>query len=120
MTMKTTMLVAALVAAMSAMSTTTAVAGGVPVMVGGSARFDACRSSGTVMGLNPKGDGFLSVRGGPGGAPYTEIDRVYNGYHVHICDQTGPWYAVVYTSSGAAGECGVTSPWPRRQAYTGP
>ena len=67
----------------------------VPVMAGGEPDMDACPSGGTVVGLNPRGDGFLSVRSGPGGSQFREIDRVYNGMRLAICDQVGPWYAVV-------------------------
>jgi hypothetical protein len=91
----------------------------VPVMVGGEPDMDACPSSGTVMGLNPRGDGFLSVRSGPGGSQFREIDRVYNGMRLAICDQVGPWFAVVYSTDNRT-ECNVGTPWSRRQAYTGP
>ena len=69
-----------------------------PVFVGAEPDYDACPSTGTVMGLDPQGDGFLSVRSGPGGRAYQEIDRVFNGQHVFICSQDGPWFAVVYTT----------------------
>jgi len=45
----------------------------VPVMVGGEPDMDACPSGGTVTGLDPRGDGFLSVRSGPGGAKFREM-----------------------------------------------
>lgn len=90
----------------------------VPVMAGGG-EYDACPSTGTIVGLDPQGDGFLSVRSGPGGPKYREIDRVYNGMHVYICDQKGPWYAVVYSNDNRA-ECNVSSSWTRRLPYTGP
>ena len=89
----------------------------VPVMAGGDLDWDACGSSGTVMGLNPRGDGFLAVKSGPG-LQFTRIDRVYNGQHVTICDQRGVWYGVVYSLNGR--DCGVNSPWRVRMPYTGP
>ena len=89
------------------------------VMVGGEPDMDACPSGGTVTGLDPRGDGFLSVRSGPGGAKFREIDRVYNGMSLAICDQVGPWFVVVYSTDNRA-ECNVSTPWPRKQAYTGP
>ena len=92
----------------------------VPVMAGAEAEFDACPSTGTIVGLDPQGDGFLSVRSGPGGSKYREIDRVYNGMHVFICEYKGPWLGVVYSSSGETDACNVSTNWPRRQAYTGP
>jgi hypothetical protein len=91
----------------------------VPVVVGGSENFDACQSNGVIVGLDPNGDGFLSVRSGPGGRPYREIDRVYNGQQVMVCGEQGSWYPVVYTSKQSL-ECNVSSPWAVRQAYTGP
>jgi hypothetical protein len=93
----------------------------VPVLAGGEPGLDACASTGSVAGLNPRGDGFLSVRSGPGGRPFREIDRVYKGQHVYICDHQGPWFGVVYRKGGIGEDCGVSgSGWPRRVAYTGP
>ncbi|MEZ0169555.1 integron [Microvirga sp. TS319] len=91
----------------------------VSVMVGGSGNFDACSQVGQIVGLDPKGDGFLSVRSGPGGKPYREIDRLYNGNRVFLCGQKGPWLAVVYGQSPDAA-CDVSTPWPVRRPYTGP
>jgi hypothetical protein len=91
----------------------------VPVMIGSDPDRDTCPSSGTVMGLNPRGDGFLSVRSGPGGSQFREIDRIYNGMSLAICDQVGPWLAVVYTNDGRI-TCNVSTGWARRQPYTGP
>jgi hypothetical protein len=89
----------------------------VPVMIGGSADQDACPSSGVITGLNPRGDGFLSVRSGPAGS-YAEMDRLYNGNPVQICSDSGSWMAIVYGGDG--GQCGVSRALPRRLAYTGP
>jgi hypothetical protein len=88
-------------------------------MAGGAAPNSACPQTGQIVDLDPKGDGFLSVRSGPGGMPYTEIDRLYNGMQVYLCDQRAPWWGVVYVS-GNLGECNVTRAWPTRQPYTGP
>ncbi|WP_342359736.1 SH3 domain-containing protein [Terrarubrum flagellatum] len=90
----------------------------VPVMLGGNPDFDACPSLGQIVGLDPNGDGFLSVRSGPGGQPYREIDRLFNGNKVAVCGNRGLWYQIVYPAGGA--DCGVGTPWPVRQAYTGP
>jgi hypothetical protein len=90
----------------------------VPIMLGGNSDEDACASAGVVAGLSPQGDGFLSVRSGPGGK-CAEMDRVYNGNQVHICAINGIWTAVVYGGGGGR-DCGVGSPWPKRKAYTGP
>lgn len=90
----------------------------VPVIIGGESDFDACGGSGIIVGLDPKGDGFLSVQSGPGGRPYREIDRLYNGNQVYICGERGKWLAIVYPANGR--DCGVGTPWPVRLPYTGP
>jgi hypothetical protein len=93
---------------------------GVPIMIGGVKNLDAC-SNGKVTGLDPKGDGFLSVRSGPGGWPYREIDRLFNGHDVHLCGARRQWYAIVYHRSPQSLEsCGVSTPWQKRRAYRGP
>lgn len=73
----------------------------VPVMIGGNVRYDACMSQGEIVGLDSAGDGFLSVRSGPGGRAYVETDRLYNRDKVWICGYGHmPWYPVVYSRSG--------------------
>ena len=90
----------------------------VPVMVGGEADFDACGSQGAVRGLDPQGgDGFLAVRAGPS-SKYATLDKVYSGYILNLCDQRGNRLGVVYSHDTR--DCGVGTPWPRRQAYAGP
>ena len=79
--------------------------------------YDACSSNGIVHGLDPAGDGFLSVRTSPG-AGRQELDRLYNGEEVFICASDGNWLGIVYTKQGQ--ECNVNSPWRRSQPYTGP
>ena len=64
----------------------------VPIIVGGD-EFDACSSAGTVEGLNPHGDGFLTVKAGPG-VNFERIDKLNNGMHVYICDERGDWFTV--------------------------
>ena len=91
----------------------------VPVLSGGRpATMEACSWTGFVQGLDPRGDGFLSVRSGPGGRVFQEIDRVYNGQQVFVCDIAGPWYGVVYPSGRQ--NCGIDVSWPTRLPYTGP
>lgn len=92
------------------------------VMAGGQPSLDACPGVGEVSGLNPRGDGFLSVRSGPGGSSFREIDRLYNGQRAYVCDQRGPWLGVVYETQaqGGVSGCGVMTPWGLRQPYTGP
>lgn len=87
----------------------------VPVMIGGEADLDACGGVGRIARLNPRGDGFLAVRTGPG-TDYPQIDELYNGNVVILCDQNGRWLGVVYGGSN----CGTSSPVPRRMAYRGP
>lgn len=53
-----------------------------------------CATS-TVSGLNPNGDGFLSVRAGPG-TEFRKIDELHNGDVVATCQKTGPWHGVIY------------------------
>jgi uncharacterized protein YgiM (DUF1202 family) len=51
-----------------------------------------------VAGLDPNGDGFLSVRSGPDSG-YRVIDEVHNGDVVAVCDRRGDWVGVFYTGS---------------------
>lgn len=90
----------------------------VPIVLGGH-KFDACQQWGQIVGLDPNGDGFLSVRSGPGGKAFHEIDRVYNGQGVAICGEEGPWRAIIYTTNNQV-DCGVSTFWPVKQPYTGP
>jgi DNA-binding beta-propeller fold protein YncE len=78
---------------------------------------DACPSNAVVQGLDPAGDGFLSVRSSPG-SKNPELDRLHEGDPVFVCTERGDWLGVVYTRAGR--ECGVTSPWSASQVYTGP
>jgi hypothetical protein len=79
------------------------------VIVGGEQDYDACGSSGTVEGLNPRGDGFRAVKAGPG-VYFERIDKLYNGMQVYICGEQGDWFAVVYSQTGSWSErCNVRS-----------
>jgi hypothetical protein len=64
----------------------------VPITIGGDKELKACGRTGQVVGLDPNQDGFLSVRSGPGRS-YREMDRLYNGRQVYICDERGRWLA---------------------------
>jgi hypothetical protein len=55
----------------------------------------ACSGVGTVMGLDPNGDGFLAVRTGPG-TGYRMIDKLVNGQRVTIINGQGGWLGVEY------------------------
>jgi len=93
----------------------------VQIYYGGITDGEACGSSGVVMGLDPHGDGFLSVRSGPGGKPFREIARVFNGQRVYICEDRGNWFGVVYSpDNGDPQACGIFSPIRIRAPYTGP
>jgi len=86
----------------------------VAIMVGG-----VC-VSGEVIGLDPNGDNFLSVRSGPGGQPYREIDRLFSSDVVRVCDRKAPWFAVVYSATRKPQEsCDIGSKGTRRP-YMGP
>ena len=89
----------------------------VPVVVGGDPDMDACGSVGAVEGLEPGGDGFLAVKAAPSlKAP--RIDKLLNGKHVHICQENGDWYGIIYSTRRQ--DCNVSTPWPRARPYTGP
>jgi hypothetical protein len=94
-----------------------------PVMIGGEADIDACNSFWRVRGLNPRGDGFLSVRAAPG-TDKRELDRLFNGDGVFVCEQAGDWFGIVYPGAGLKPgseiDCKVGSPVPRQRAYAGP
>jgi hypothetical protein len=89
----------------------------VPIVIEADPNFDACGANGVVEGLDPSGDGFLAVRSGPG-SKYREIDRLYNGAQVYLCNTRGKWLGVVYSKRGQ--DCNVMSPWVSTQPYTGP
>ncbi|MDD2450849.1 MAG: SH3 domain-containing protein [Sulfurovum sp.] len=55
---------------------------------------------GTVYGLDPYGDGFLSIRKYPNA---TEIGRLYNGDKVEILDRSGKWFKIRAMESGIVG-----------------
>lgn len=98
-----------------------------PVMIGGHAQLDACMTYGKVARLGPRRpedpkSGFLSVRSGPGGAAYFEIDQLHNGDEVIICESVGPWQGVIYPNRGQAFDaCGaeLSSSLARRTPYVG-
>ncbi|MGH0260990.1 hypothetical protein [Sinorhizobium meliloti] len=89
----------------------------VPIVIEADPGFDACGATGVVEGLNPSGDGFLAVRGGPG-SNHAEIDRLYNGEQVYFCKENGEWLGVVYSKRRQ--DCNVSTPWISTQSYTGP
>jgi len=58
------------------------------------------RTMGLVHGLDPHGDGFLSIRRKPN---KTEIGRLYNGDKVEILGRSGKWYKVEDPRTGRIG-----------------
>lgn len=90
-----------------------------PIVIGGDSTFDACPSTGKVIGLDQNRDGYLSVRNGPDKARFDEIDRIPNGQILWICDRVEQWFAVVY-QPGDQQDCGVSTPWLIKSPYTGP
>jgi hypothetical protein len=76
---------------------------------------DGTCTSGKVIGLDPNGDNFLSVRSGPGGQPYREIDRLFTSDTVYVCGRKAPWLAVVYSQGHKAqASCDTASKGTRR------
>ena len=89
----------------------------VPIIAGGEEDFDACGSQGVVRGLDAGGDRFLAVRAGPS-SKHAMLDKVFNGAILNLCDERGNWLGVVY--SHETKDCGVGTPWARRQDFSGP
>lgn len=111
-------------AAVALLASTLAVAAprDVPVVVGESAELDACTSWAKVKGLNPKGDGFLAVRGGPA-ASHAMRDRLREGDEFFVCNYSrdDKWLAIVYPRKGQQpADCGVSTSLPKPVAYRGP
>jgi hypothetical protein len=73
----------------------------VPFVVTPDDQIAGCAGS-VVAGLDPNGDGFLSVRTGPG-TEYRKIDEIHNGDSVRTCDARGAWIAIVYGPSNKKG-----------------
>lgn len=88
----------------------------VPVVITADFDTDSC-GSGTVLGLDPHGDGFLAVKSGPG-IDYDRIDKLYNGENVALCAKVGPWFGIVYTKTRQ--DCNVHTGWSVTAPYTGP
>lgn len=89
--------------------------GTVPVRVGGSNQVNACGTTGTIVGLDPKGENFLAVRAAPH-ITARETDRLAGGREVFVCGLQGAWMAVVYGKA----KCGVNKPIAERGPYKGP
>lgn len=72
-----------------------------------------------VVGLDPNGDGFLSVRSGPG-SDYRKLDQIYNGDNVRVFSEQWPWVGIVYGSipNWGSGQCGIPSGIRRGWVHT--
>lgn len=93
--------------------------GQTPVLFG-DPDFEFGCSGGEIVGLDPYGDGYVSVRKGPSSGN-VELDRLYNGRQVYICDTAGDWSGIVYPKKGQTVEdCGLDTGGSTRQPYTGP
>jgi hypothetical protein len=94
----------------------------VPVIIEHSPEgYDPC-AYGVVHNLDPKGDGFLAVKAGPG-LHYERIDKLYNGESVIICGGKGVWYAIIYTKARQGQHmryCDVDENPVKTFPYTGP
>ena len=94
----------------------------VPVVVGDVPEHDACGQWGRIEGLNPKGDGYVSVRTAPT-TRAAEVTRLKNDDGVFICDvsEDGEWIGVVYDDPQHGDDfCNVSSPVDHLQPYSGP
>jgi len=87
----------------------------VPVKVGGFPDMDACMTLGEVDGLDPNGDNFLAVRGGPD-TSFGKIDELHEGDQVWICAGRNDFMGVVYGDE----DCGVGTPINPARNYDGP
>jgi hypothetical protein len=77
---------------------------------------------GVVHNLDPRGDGFLAVKAGPG-LHYERIDKLYNGKSVIICGEKGVWHAIVYTKARQGQHmryCNVEESPVKTFPYSGP
>lgn len=82
-----------------------------------------------MRGLKATGDGFLSVRSGPG-TGFAERDRLANGRTVTVFERRGDWAGIVYTPrpdndvEAVAKACGFDEAAARamaaRKTYDGP
>jgi hypothetical protein len=92
-----------------------------PVMVGGSAEFDACGDIGVPKGLNPRGDNFLALKSAPNLAAKRKA-KLRPGQQFYICDQSkdGNWIGVVVPlGNQSIIDCNLGSPILQQQAYRG-
>ena len=92
------------------------------VIIGGNSEFDACGSSGKVVGLDQNGDNFLAVKAAPN-FKARRVDKLGPDAEVYMCDTSpdGQWTSIVYESDGQlSARCGTTAPIEQRKSYSGP
>jgi uncharacterized protein YraI len=83
------------------------------LFLGMSMELFACYSA-EVDGLPPYDD-FLAVRTGPG-TSYRQIDSLYNGDRVFVCNRRGRWKKIFY---GSRGNCYLRRGYPVGNCYSG-
>jgi hypothetical protein len=92
-------------------------------MIGDDVPVDAANCSlGRVVGLDPQGDNFLAVRGGPG-TGHAKIDELHEGDHFYFCDAQGRWMGIVYSPDvnvPGSDPCDIFRSIVPRQPYPGP
>ncbi len=93
----------------------------VPVPLVQSTEIDACPSLLQVSGLNPRGDGFLALRSGPG-ASYPIVAKLPEGAPLLLCGHSdqAPWVPVIWPDTDDVSRCGVSSPQTQNAHYQGP
>src|SRR5262249_40224992 len=94
----------------------------VPVIIEHLPGGEAPCAYGVVHNLDPKGDGFLAVKAGPG-LHYQRTGKLYHGKQVIICGDKGAWHGIVYTKSGqgdAMRYCNVDENRVKTLPYAGP
>jgi hypothetical protein len=94
-----------------------------PVMVAGHEDLDACLSTAFVKPLEPKGQGYLSVRAAPN-IRAKEVDRLRSGHVVWDCDSggKGEWIGIVYHPTQRSSDdmaCDLGPSDTKRRPYRG-
>ncbi len=92
----------------------------VPVLVGEIEGLDACLSIGTARA--PEGMEYFEIRSGPGEG-FRVLNRLHPGHVLYLCGGSADelWAGVVYGEDPSSyPDCGVTSPVPQAQPYSGP
>lgn len=75
---------------------------GIAIADRGNSPLAACTATGKVVGLDPNGDNFLSVRRRPSGpsGPSEELDQLFTDEKVCIVSASGRWLNVRYQRNG--------------------